>query len=79
MITHHDTGVSGWYVILVIAIIALVMKLLPRLNAWLEAKIIEQRKEAVREFCRERGFEPNEDDLHAVVTGKGILGARRDS
>jgi len=79
MIAHHDTGISVWYVILAVAVIALVMRLLPRLNDWLKAKLVEERKEAVRQFCRERGFEPNEDDLHAVVTGKGTLGARRDS
>lgn len=33
---------------------------------WRELRL-EERKEAVREFCRERGFEPNEADLEAVL------------
>lgn len=85
MITHGESETPGWvWMLFIAAVVAIVVTKLvvPFVRAFVkrvEEIRIEERKEAVRKFCRERGFEPNEDDLHAVVTGKGMVGARRDS
>jgi hypothetical protein len=85
VITYAESETPGWVWMLFIAavVVIVVTKLVvPFVRAFMkrvEELRLEDRKEAVRKFCRERGFEPNENDLHAVVTGKGMVGAKRDS
>lgn len=74
MITHDPTGVPAWPLLVTVAVIVILVKLLPRLNAWLEKvnarmdmKIREHRKESLRQWLGERGIEAHEEDLDMAL------------
>ena len=74
MITHDPTGVPAWPILVTVAAVVILVKLLPRLNAWLEkanarmdVKLRERRKESLRQWAKERGIEAREEDLDMVL------------
>ena len=74
MITHDPTGVQAWPILVTVTVAVILVKLLPRMNAWLEkvnarmgVKLRERRKESLRQWVRERGIEAREEDLDMAL------------
>jgi uncharacterized protein YneF (UPF0154 family) len=72
-----SSGLPDWLlqVFVVVALVALVLKLIFLVRKHWDEQRIEKRKNHVRSICKEHGFEPSEEALDGVV--RMIWGQRR--